>query len=303
MNYLAVIFGTMMLFVMSDVFAQDIPSWVKNSAGWWADGSIDDADFIKGIEYLISEKIILVDTDLEHSKESEDIPSWVKNSAGWWADDQIGDNTFVQGLQYLVSNGIISVKSEYGMPGEKLILGGFDLSNAGPFEGESDALFVIIMFSDHQCEKCVQWLSHEKKTITSDLIDPGIARFLMMDYPMLGNDSVSAAEAMYCAQDQKKYFDYLDLLNRKYAGIQNEWASIDALVRYSEELNLNSKEFDNCLFWNKHALRVDFNKKVALSHGVSGTPTFFVIGPDNQSRKIVGSQPPMIFEAVIKEMR
>ena len=44
------------------------------------------------------------------------------------------------------------------------------------------------------------------------------------------------------------------------------------------------------------------NRSVALSHGVVGTPTFFVIGPDSQVEKIVGAQPPMIFEAVIKEM-
>ena len=302
MNYSVAIFGIMMLFVIPDVFAQDIPSWVKNSAGWWADGSIDDIDFVKGIEYLVNENIISVDVDMEHNKKSENIPSWVKNSAGWWADDQIDDTTFVRGIQYLVSNGIISVKSEHGMSGERLILGGFDLSNAGPFEGKSDALFTIIMFGDHQCEKCVQWMSHEKKILADNLIDSGIAKFFILDYPMLGDDSVSAAEATYCAQDQGKYFDYLGMLNKKYTGIQNGWASIDALVGYSKELNLDFKEFDNCLFWNTHALRVDFNKKVALSHGVTGTPTFFIIGPDDQSKKIIGSQPPMIFEAVIKEM-
>ena len=35
-----------------------IPSWIKNNAGWWADGSIDDVSFITGIQYLIEKNII-----------------------------------------------------------------------------------------------------------------------------------------------------------------------------------------------------------------------------------------------------
>jgi len=29
-----------------------IPSWIKNNAGFWADGDIDDATFLNGIEFL-----------------------------------------------------------------------------------------------------------------------------------------------------------------------------------------------------------------------------------------------------------
>ena len=38
----------------------EIPSWVKNNAGWWADGTIDDQSFIAGLEFLISNGIIIV---------------------------------------------------------------------------------------------------------------------------------------------------------------------------------------------------------------------------------------------------
>jgi len=35
-----------------------IPSWIKNNAGWWADGTIDDNSFISGIEWLVSNGMI-----------------------------------------------------------------------------------------------------------------------------------------------------------------------------------------------------------------------------------------------------
>ena len=37
-----------------------IPSWIKNNAGWWADGTIDDESFIQGVQFLIKEGILRV---------------------------------------------------------------------------------------------------------------------------------------------------------------------------------------------------------------------------------------------------
>ena len=33
----------------------EIPVWIKNNAGWWADGSIDDSSFVQGIQFLVQE--------------------------------------------------------------------------------------------------------------------------------------------------------------------------------------------------------------------------------------------------------
>ncbi len=40
-----------------------IPSWIKNNAGFWADGDIDDATFLNGIEFLIENEIINVSSE------------------------------------------------------------------------------------------------------------------------------------------------------------------------------------------------------------------------------------------------
>ena len=37
-----------------------IPSWIKNSAGWWADGQVDDSSFVEGIQFLIREGLIRI---------------------------------------------------------------------------------------------------------------------------------------------------------------------------------------------------------------------------------------------------
>jgi len=96
----------------SEVLAQiySIPPWIKNTARWWAEGQIDDSDFIKGIQFLIQNGVMKIPatTNMNHSNQ---IPKWVKNNAGWWADGTISDSDFVLGIQYLVSEGIINIQN------------------------------------------------------------------------------------------------------------------------------------------------------------------------------------------------
>ena len=90
----------------------EIPSWIKSNAKWWADGQINDSDFVQGIQYLIKQGIIIIPkTSADSSSSAQQIPSWVKNNAGWWAGGKISDNDFVQGIQYLIKINIIKVSA------------------------------------------------------------------------------------------------------------------------------------------------------------------------------------------------
>jgi len=47
--------------LIPNAFAVDVvPAWIKNNAGWWAEGQIDDNSFVLGIQYLIKVGIIIV---------------------------------------------------------------------------------------------------------------------------------------------------------------------------------------------------------------------------------------------------
>ena len=86
-----------------------IPGWIKNNAGWWADGQIDDSSFVSGIQWLISNGVMTIPPTEQGAGSDNVIPSWIKNNAGWWADGQIDDGSFVSGLQWLISNGIMKI--------------------------------------------------------------------------------------------------------------------------------------------------------------------------------------------------
>ncbi len=92
--------------------AASVPAWVKNNAGWWADGQIDDNAFVSGMQFLIEEGIITVPSTTRSASSSDAIPDWVKNNAGWWADGSISENDFLNGIQYLIKMGIMKVNSD-----------------------------------------------------------------------------------------------------------------------------------------------------------------------------------------------
>ena len=94
------------------------PQWIKNSAGWWADGVISDGEFISSIEFLLENEIIVASStshsdvgDIGDSGTAGSIPPWIKSNAGWWADSVISDTEFLIGIGYMVESGIITISS------------------------------------------------------------------------------------------------------------------------------------------------------------------------------------------------
>jgi len=86
-----------------------VPEWIKNNAGWWAEGAIDDEAFVQGIQFLISNGILDIPQTQSGESSGNEIPAWIRNNAGWWAEGAIDDEAFVQGIQFLISNGILEI--------------------------------------------------------------------------------------------------------------------------------------------------------------------------------------------------
>ena len=115
-NNLLVFFGIFLISIIlvTNVSAQEasIPDWIKNNAGWWADGLIDDNSFIFGIQWLVTNGIIIMPPTEQGVGSDDVIPGWIKNNAEWWADDLIDDRNFVGGIQWLITNGIMIIELE-----------------------------------------------------------------------------------------------------------------------------------------------------------------------------------------------
>ena len=40
--------------------SNEVPTWIKTTAGWWAEGSVDDDSFIQGLQFLIKEGLMTI---------------------------------------------------------------------------------------------------------------------------------------------------------------------------------------------------------------------------------------------------
>ena len=57
-----------------------VPEWIKNNAGWWAEGQIDDTSFLQGIQFLIKNGIIVLeDNEIKSEDEIQRRADWIWN--------------------------------------------------------------------------------------------------------------------------------------------------------------------------------------------------------------------------------
>ena len=91
--------------LIPNAFAENVPDWVKNTAGWWATDAISETEFVNAIEYLVKEDVIRVNMS-QTSETSQSVPDWVKNTASWWATDAISETEFVNAIEYMIKVGI-----------------------------------------------------------------------------------------------------------------------------------------------------------------------------------------------------
>lgn len=144
--------------------------------------------------------------------------------------------------------------------------------------GSADAAVVIEEYSDFQCPYCALFFREQEPQIIEKYIQTGKARFTYVPYSFLGPESITAAEAAYCAADQNKFwnFHYVLFTNQ---GSENSGVYSDTnLNRYAAEAGLNMPQFRSCYSAGTYKQQVedDFVKGKGL--GVTGTPSFFVNG-------------------------
>ncbi|MGY5151673.1 MAG: DsbA family protein [Candidatus Nitrosopumilus sp. bin_6a] len=177
----------------------------------------------------------------------------------------------------------------------KLIEGG------SPIMGNSNAPITILEWGDYQCTFCYKFHQNTLDIIDEDFIKSGKVKLVFKDFPLNGPDSFLAAEATYCAQDQKKYWQYHNELYTNWAGERTGWITRESLDTFAITVNLNLNEFNKCLDERKYQEKVillhDFGKEI----GIDATPSFLVFNGEKVI-KIRGNQPLEVFLRTFDEL-
>lgn len=185
---------------------------------------------------------------------------------------------------------------------EKVLLSQKNLiENGSPIIGNPNAPITILEWGDYQCTFCYNFHQSSLNTILTDYVQSGQVKLVFKDFPLNGPDSILAAEAAYCANDQGKYWSYHNELYTNWAGERTGWVNYNSLNQFAKSVDLELEQFSSCLNEHKYRQKVLELEKFGRDIGIDATPSFLIFN-DEKIIKIRGNQPIDAFRQAIDDL-
>ena len=145
--------------------------------------------------------------------------------------------------------------------------------------GSPDAPVTVQAWEDFLCPACRQWNSTIEPRLIEEYVKSGIVRLEFRQFPLTGHQPGSgmAAMASLCAADQGGFWS---LKSRLFLAQDQGQAgfTIDAMVRYADELGLNSRTLLECMTSQKYRDEINASFNEAVTLGLNATPSILVNG-------------------------
>ena len=175
------------------------------------------------------------------------------------------------------------------------------LANGSPILGNPNASVTLVEFGDYQCHFCNVFFHSTEEDILKNYVETGKVRMIFKDYNIIGPDSITASHGAHCANDQELFWEYHDILYSNWTGENNGWASSENLAKFAQEIGLDIDEWSECMINETHSQVILASNRDARTLEITGTPAFFVIGPDGKITPIFGAQPFVVFKNIFEE--
>lgn len=144
--------------------------------------------------------------------------------------------------------------------------------------GSPTADLIVVEYADFQCPYCKQFAVGPEQQLRQEYLRSGNVRFAFRHLAFIGPESLAAAQASECAQEQGGFWDYHDRLFEEQGAENSGTFSSDNLKRFAADLQLDTQQFNECLDTNKYQEKVQQDIAEAQRLGVNSTPTLFVNG-------------------------
>jgi len=171
------------------------------------------------------------------------------------------------------------------------------VKNGSPMLGNINAPLTLVEFGDYQCSYCKRHFDQTHDLIMKNYVATSKVKILFKDMIVTpGEDSVNAAHAAHCAKDQGMFWKYHYMLYNSWEGESTGWVTDDNLNKFAKNIDLDMNKFSKCMSENKWMKLISASENDAKIMGITGTPSFFLIGPENEIIKIHGAQPYDVFK-------
>jgi len=142
--------------------------------------------------------------------------------------------------------------------------------------GPENPRVTVDEYSDFQCPYCARAARTLDPNIEQDYITDGRVKLVFHPIALLGEESLWAAEAAECANEQGKFWDYHDKLFENQSGENQGAFAIDNLKRFAQELVLDTQTFNQCLDSHKYEELIKAETQDAMDKDVRSTPTYII---------------------------
>jgi protein-disulfide isomerase len=136
----------------------------------------------------------------------------------------------------------------------------------------------VDVWEDPQCPVCKYFEDANGEYIDSLIRDKkATVRFHVLSF--LGDESVRAANASFCAADEGQYIDFHKALYRVQSPLENSgfWSN-ETLITIGSKAGITSEKFAKCVNDGEKVELVKANYDSMSKFGVQGTPTVFIDG-------------------------
>ncbi|MEK6966841.1 MAG: thioredoxin domain-containing protein, partial [Thermoproteota archaeon] len=108
-------------------------------------------------------------------------------------------------------------------------------TNASPYLGDENAPITMVEFGDYQCFFCNRYFHETEHDVLKNYVETGKVKILFKDFTIIGPDSINAAHATHCANEEGKFWEYHNILYNNWTGENNGWASSENLFKFAKE--------------------------------------------------------------------
>jgi protein-disulfide isomerase len=148
------------------------------------------------------------------------------------------------------------------------------------FNSEVKNVPVVDIYEDFQCPICQQFEGLNGKYISSLVTEKkATVKFHILSF--IGPESVRAANASACANDEGKFVDFHNALYANQPSTENSgtWTN-DRLIAIAGAVGIKSESFNSCVKDMKYEGWVGKVAEAGSKAGVNSTPTVFVGGKE-----------------------
>jgi len=168
-----------------------------------------------------------------------------------------------------------------GLDGIKLkpaVTSTIDTANGSAISFDNGAATTIDVWEDSQCPVCKLFEDANGEYIES-LIREKKANVRYHVLSFLGDESVRAANATFCAADEGQFLDFHKAIYAVQSSVENSgfWSN-ETLVQIGKKIGITSTTFENCVTKGSKVDLVQANSDSMSKFGVQGTPTVFING-------------------------